>query len=687
MSTIDKLTKLLTKPNIAESLEEDVQQQIVRDVSAGYRIDKTSMKPWLDANQEAIKIIKHCEDYTGDIEREFPFHKSAQVIYPLLAPATIQLAARLIQQIVRNDRVVECAILGKDVQEQVINPRFDPQDPSSNMYMLAWKKAEQAKRVSQYLNYTLLFESDTWLQDTHKLCTMVAAWGTAFRQVYYDPISKKICSEILCPEDVIINHNISSLDKARRITIRHYLTKNDLIERIRAKQFIDITESLSLLKTDTENKDTAEEINPAYPILCQYTYLDLDEDGYAEPYYVYTPEDSTLLLGIYPAFDIEEDVDIDEKGNVLSIKGKCNLVDYHLIDDPEGKFYSLGLNFLLLHQNKSITSILRQMIDSGTLMNQQGGFITNAFKTPEQNLYWEMGEFKRLECDPSVDPTKHIIPLPFKEPSQVLLALLQVLIQGGEKTGFITDVLTGDTQGQNVPATTMLAIVEQATRAIKPVVQKLYISLKKDFKHHFILNGKYLEDEKYIKFWDDEMVVSRNDFNADELDIIPVADPTQSSEAHKYAKIQAMLQTITNLPQAHNIPVALSEVYRQLGFENAEQYVAQPQPAPPDPKMMELQLKAALAPKELELEQLKVELAKLKLLLEERKVQIAEQDLGVKAMDSQTRTSKAIVDAHTDAMQILNNKELTKIEAYNAQTERERLSILERQQRDKARSK
>ncbi len=668
MSTADKLLKFLNSDNIAKDIEEDQLNKIAESVIKGYKIDDESRKSWLDTNKEAMRIIKHCES-DPEQKRDFPFEGSAQVIYPLLAPAVIQLASRLIPHLVRNDRVVECKVLGSDT-----NPEIDMktgQPTGKNV------KAAKAERVSNFLNYEFLIDSDTWLKDMHKACHIVSSWGTAFAQVTYDPVFKRNTFELIEPEHVIINHNISSLEKAPRITIRHYLTKNDLIQNIRSGFFLDVDlDTLDTQPNDSEQSNS-EDDHPVHEFLCQTCYLDLDDDGYEEPYKVYVHNKSKKVLCIYPAYELN-DIDIDEEGKVLSIKRRLDIVDFHAIDSPDGKFYSIGLNYLLLHPNKSITSIQRQLIDAGTLHNASAvsGFMTKAFKTRERSLRIKMGEFQVLDCNPSIDPQKHIFNLPFKEPSQVLLGLLTMIVQSSEKNGFITDVLTGDTQGQNVPATTMLAMVEQGTRAFKPMVQKLHNSLKKLFKMWFHLHSKYMEKDPSGTYYNKVMMVQPGDFDESVMDIVPVADPTQSSEAHKYAKLQAMMQAMQTIPGAHNLPAALMLYYKEIGFENPEQIVAQPSPPPPDPKMMEVQLKGQVAEMQNKIDQMDIALKAEKLNTEKMKVAIKAQELSIKKSQSEAAKMKMIGDAKKDLAEASIKHKMANVAAKKVEVEEKKVEVM-----------
>jgi chaperonin GroES len=660
MPAIDKLLKFLNTPNIAELLDDDQLHKIAEDVTLGYQIDQDSREDWLSTNLEAMKIIKHAEG--SNERRDFPFVDSAKVIYPLLAPATIQLASRLVQHITRNDRVGECTILGED--EPIMNPMNGQPMPGQ------YKKKAKAERVSSFLNYEKLVESDTWLKDTHKLCHIVASWGTAFRQVYYDPITKKNCSDLIPPEDVIINHNISCLEKAPRITLRHYLTKNDMVSYQRSGYFLDLNLDDLNYGTNDGQKNDSREIMPVHEFLCQFCYLDLDDDGYAEPYKVYVHRTSAKTACIMPAYEYA-DIDVNpEDGEIRYIKPRIDIVDFHCMDDPQGKYYSIGLNYLLLHQNKAITSIVRQLLDSGTLSNQQGGFVTKAFKTKERNLQFKMGQFQVLDINPNIDPNKHIIPLPFKEPSQVLLGLLQLLISSGKEMGFISDILVGDAEMQNVPATSMLAMVEQGTRAFKPIVQKLYISLKKEFKLWFHIHSIYADEVTYAKFQDTNLAVYKDDFDEESLDIVPVADPTQSSEAHKYAMIQAKYQLLQSAPAALNIEALILSIMTDLQIPDPQSFIVPQESQKPDPKMLQVQLDSKELDHNIQMDQLKASLQAEKEINARLKLQLKQQDANRKDIETQGKLMKTSVEAKATLVDSNVKQSLAQIEAYKAATAR-----------------
>lgn len=711
MAAFDKLLKFLDSKNIAESLGDEQLDQIAQDVIVGTEIDETSREQWLRTNQEAMKIVKHFESPEGSSNIGL-YEGQAKVVYPLLGPAILQLASRLITHIVRNKRTVESIVLGKD--EEIPNPdvmqqamqQFQMQQQQAQMQPqqqgqqppqppqpgqvpggLMWKKASRAKRVTDFMNYKLLVKSRRWLINEHKFNTMVAAWGTAFKRVYYDPVLKENCSDVLHPEDVIINHNIYNLEDAPRVTIKHYLTKNQIIENIRSGYFLDV--DLEQLDSDRgdegEDENDSQETHPTHTFLCQTCYLDLDEDDYCEPYKVYVHKKSKKTFGILPAYEFD-DIKIDEelKGKIIRIERRLDIVDRHLADDPDGKYFSLGLNSLLVHQNKAITSTLRQLMDAGTLSNAAAvsGFVTKAFKTKEREIRIKLGSFPVLDCNPTVDPSKQIIPMPFREPSQVLLGLLQLLIETGKNNGFINDILTGDVEMQNVPATTSMAMVEQSTRAFKPIIEKLYISLQQEFKMHFHLYSKHLDQTQYIKFQDQSIEVSKDDFNEEDLDICPVADPTMSSEAQGFAQAKGLIEGIQVFGPVTNMKEAATRFWTQMQFDSPEKLVAEPQPQA-DPKMVEIQLKQQIAAQKHQIDTQHNELEKHRAETERMKVMLKGQEVQMKVGESASKKAKMQADAHKDLAQAHIAQQQADTASRSVEVESQKVDVMRQQANNK----
>ncbi len=653
--SVEKLLKFVQSDNIAKDLDDEQLHEICENAAHGFDIDEESCRDWIDMNKEALKMIK------AEAKSEYTqSYAHSKVIYPLLASATIQLASRLIPHLVKNNKVAECAVLGPDPEGI---------------------KAAKAAMISDFFSYDLLVDSDSWLKESHKLIQMVCAWGTGYRKLYFDDGQDKVLSCVLSPEDVIINANTSCIEKSRRITIRNYMTKNEITEQIRSDRFSDVDIDAFKPGTDDECSDITD-TNPVYEILEQFCYLDLDDDGYEEPYIVYFHRDSETVMGIYAGYEAE-DIHVNAKGKIKKIVPRPYVIDYHCIDDPAGKYHSMGLNHLLFHQNKSISSILRQLIDSGTLANQQGGFTTKAFKTKKREIKQELGKFTQLEIPPNVDIRSQIMPLPFKEPSQVLFSLLGLLIDAGKETGFVTQALMGDSEGQNVPATTMLAIVEQGTRAFKPMVQKLFHSLKKEFKMMFHLYGKFSSFERFIKYQDVDIQVSQELFNDAELDIMPVADPTQSSEAHVYMKVQALQQMLqTPLADVLNKPALAMRILKGLQIDAPEELIMPPQQPAPDPKMEAIKMKHDIDVQKLQLDQVREQRESIKLQVEMLKTKIKENEAVILQQESDEKQRMMIARSNKDQQEANVKQRLATVAEDKVRIEHERLALMAQQQRD-----
>lgn len=638
MATIDKLVKFLNTKNVASLLDEDKLHDIAEDVIKGYEIDEDSRKDWLELNDEAMSIMRN-EDNRQDDNRLYD--GQCKLVFPLLASANIQLASRLSTHITRNDKTVEMKVLGKDT------PVMDPQShqPIPGLFV----KAEKARKVSEFMNYELLIESDCWLKDMQKLQSVVSSWGTGFAQVYYDFVDKKNKCDIIHPRNITVNQHVSSLDKAPRITVAHYLTKNEIIEQIRAGYFLDM--ELDELEVDPsdDNKNASDEEQPVYKILCQTCYIDLDGDEYLEPYKVYVNKQSKKVYCIVPAFEFQ-DIDVDKSGKINRIKKRLDVMDQHAIDDPNGGYYSIGLNYLLLHPNKALTAIQRALIDAGMLSNAAAvtGFVTKAFKTKERSIRVRLGEYPVLDCNPNVDASKQIIPMPFREPSQVLLNMFQILIDISKNNGFLNDILTGDVEMQNVPATTSLAFTEQATRAFKPLIENLYIFEKKVFKVWFHLHSKYLDDSTYMNVEDDPSAIAKSDFDEKSIDIVPVADPTLSSDAFKYGRCRVLAEGLQYFGAATNMQEAALRYYTDAGFPDAQKLVQMQQQAP-DPKMLEVQLKGQIAAQQNQIDQMQLKLQaqsqQFEQTLKQQQFDLKSGQAHVKAIESGAKAKKSQADA------------------------------------------
>ena len=386
-----------------------------------------------------------------------------------------------------------------------------------------------------------------------------------------------------------------------------------------------------------------------YTLLEQHTFLDLDEDGYAEPYIVTIESQSQKVLRIVPRFS-PAGVEVDDKGKIISIDPIQYYTKYDFIPNPDGGFYSIGFGRLLGPLNESSNTIINQLVDAGSLSNLQSGFIGKGLRIKMGESRFSPGEWKAVNATGD-DIKKSIFPLPVRDPSPVLFNLLDLLLKSGKELASVAEIFVGKMPGQNTPATTTMATIEQGMKVFTAVYKRVYRSLAKEFQKLYVLNREYMNPEEYIDVLDQP--VQQSDYMGPENDVVPNADPTAVSTQEKQARVQAVMQ----LMQLGTInPMEVTKMYLDA-FEipNAEKLINQPQPPQPDPKQQESQAKLQL---EQQKAQMQMQMASNKLEMEratkEQELQMQarakQQELEMKQMEAVLKAQAARAQ-HGQAMQ------------------------------------
>ena len=363
------LEEILGSNNVADLLSDKKLTEVSGRVIDGFDQDEGTMGEWRDITEKAMDIAKQTLD-----QRNEPLVMSSNVKYPAITQAGIEFASRTYPEFVKGDRVARFRVVGSTSDDQLLS---------------------RASRVERFMSYKLMHKTD-WEDQTDKLLHILPIVGTVFKKVYYDPIADEPVTELCSPFDVVVNYNTQSLKKAARITHVLELTHNEIKEKITAGLFtyFDIDK---LMMTDNieyfNESDEVELDKDTYTVLEQHCFLDLDGDGYEEPYIVTVHPDSRKVFRIVPNFK-EDDVIRNEEGDVLRINNETYFVDYHFIRNPDGGFYSLGIGQLLYPINEAINTVINQLIDAGTLNNLQGGFIGRALRIKSGELRVKMGEWK-----------------------------------------------------------------------------------------------------------------------------------------------------------------------------------------------------------------------------------------------------------------------------------------------------
>jgi len=633
-----KILKFLEDSDISHHLKEDELKQIAEDCTLGYEIDKRSRSAWESKMEEALLFAKQILT-----PKNFPWPDASNVIFPVITVAAVTFASRVAVEVIQDSHIVKIGTHGKDPDGA--------------------KKAK-ADRVVDHMSYQLLCQSDTWEVDLDRLLHILPLVGVCYRKVYYDPIEGLPKSDFCNPKDIIVNHNVPSLKDADRITHRFYVNKNYVIERIRAGHFNQDfdTDKLSptagtpgRMITDPDDSSmysySSEKDSETYEFLEQHCYLDLDDDGYKEPYIVILHKESGQIAGIYPRYDINS-IEVNEKEQVVRIKADQYFVDFHFLPSPDGGFHSLGYGHLLYPLNKAINTLLNQLIDSGTLSNSQSGVIGRQLKIKGGNLKMQMGELVPVDAGTTGRVADNVFLFPFKEPSPVLFQLLGLLIESCKEIASINDVLTGQAQPQNSPASTVFELSSNGLKTFSNIFKRVTRSFKKEFQLLYNLNGKYLDPQEYIDYHDDPQA-SVEDYRDYKMDISPVADPNMSAESQRLANSQAISLLAQNpaILQSLNIQELVKEFFESLRIPQEKiEKLTTPVQQGPSPEMMKLQLEQQKLQQSGQVDQLKAQ-------NDAKQTEIEQLKAFIKSKEAEAKVKKMEADAYSKMVDAQQNKE------------------------------
>jgi len=567
-----KLRGFIEAVNIAEHLSEEKLKKIGHDCAEGFEVDLTSREVWERKIEEYTKLALQIQE-----QKAYPWPKASNVKYPLLSTAAMQFAARAYPTLVPSDgRVVLGQVIGKD-----------PDD----------SKQDQAERISTYMSYDIMHQMEGWEEDMDKLLIMLPIVGTMFKKTFWNPVKKKNCSHLLMPKHVVVDYWATDMCTAERVSELIPMSKRVLKQKQMSKLFLDCdlgqppSVPFEFHPKQTNWFPTNDETTP-YEIIEQHCYIDLDEDDYAEPYIVTFHRQSRKVLRITARYD-ESTILFNDDGTLAGIEPIHYYTKFGFIPSPDGGFYDLGFGMLLGPLNESVNTLINQLIDAGTLNNLQAGFIGKGLRLRMGDMRFMPGQWQAVNAVGD-DLKKQIFPLPTKEPSPVLFQLMGTLITSGKELASVAEIFTGKMPGQNTPATTTMATVEQGMKVFTAIYKRIYRALQEEFCKLFKLNATYLDPQTYSAVINEP--IGPSDFDETTYRVIPAADPNAVSAQEKLQKAESLLQL---LPIGVLDPVAVIKRvlqaqeqpnYEQL-FNQAVQQTGQMSPPPPDPKVQELQMK------------------------------------------------------------------------------------------------
>ena len=589
----NELEEASLSKNLAEGIDEETLNTLGEECRRGFESDFQSRSLWEQNIASWEKLAMQIQE-----AKSYPWPNAANVKYPLISTACMQFAARAYPSLVpSNKEIVKSKVIGKD--------------PTG-------EKEAKGRRVASYISYQCMTELPYWEEEMDKMLIMLPVVGCLFKKTYYNKSEDRIDSKLILPRQFVVNYWAKSLCEAERISEVIQMSPRVLKDKQRDGSFLDI--DLGVPPTieqynEQESNYVVDEKTQPWEIVEQHCYYDWDKDGYDEPLIVTFERSSGTVLRVALRY-YQKDVQRNDKDKIIKIKPIEMYTKFPFVPSPDGSFYDLGFGNLLGPLNESVNTLINQLLDGGTLHNMNAGFIGKSLRLRLGDTDFIPGEWKQVNATGD-DLRKQIIPLPAREPSGVLLELLKFLIQAGKELASVAEIFTGKMPGQNTPATTTMATVEQGMKVFTAIYKRIYRSLDEEFYKFFCLDATYLDPNKYVAVLDE--TVGPDDFDDESMDIYPAADPTASSQNEKLEKVNGLfqiMQTIPGLLDPIQVAVRWMEAteqpnYQQL-FSQAVQQTGQLPPPPPDPKVMALQAKAQLdqqkASSDIQMKQMEMEL-------------------------------------------------------------------------------
>lgn len=593
-----KLKQWMDKPNIADQFDDELLSKIGERVFKEYQIDEDSRADWKQKTKEAMDLALQVAK-----EKAFPWPRAANIVYPLVTTAAMQFAARAYPAIVNGRNVVRGVVIGSDDGTPAINPltgqpqiQADQQGNPVPVWAIApGEKQMRADQIGEHMSWQLLDEMPEWEAETDQLLHLLPIAGCVFRKSYFDPGKGRNCSTMVSPMKLVVNYHAKSMETAPRATEELQFYPHEIAEMELSGLWIPPKQPYGI----AENKaGQAGDDDAPHDFLEQHRRWDLDDDGYAEPYIITIHKSTRHVCRIVANYD-EEGISLNRKGEVSKIDPVGYYTKYDFIPNPDGGIYSLGFGQLLRPINEGINTTLNQLIDAGTLQNAGGGFIGKGLSMNAGAIRFQLGEYKTVNVT-GTTLRDNLVPLDFKGPSPVLFELLGLLVEAGKEIAAIKDVLTGDQEKGNVPATTTLALIEQGLKVFTAIYKRVHRGLKAEYAKLYRLNRIYGDPVSQYKVGDTWKQITKEDYQRGS-GVEPVSDPTMVSDMQKMGRANFLL-AFANDPYINGLEVR-KRVLQAADIEGIDKLI-NPNPAPnPEvaAKGMELEIKGQEAQTKAEL--------------------------------------------------------------------------------------
>ena len=531
--------------NLAEEIDEGALQSLASDLASDISNDLSSRKDWEDAYKEGLTLLGLKYE-----ERTEPWSGACGVFHPMITEAVVRFQSETIMETFPAKGPVKTQVIGKQTPD----------------------KLEAAQRVEEDMNYQLTEKMTEFRPEHERMLWSLPATGSAFKKVYYDPSLERQVSLFVPAEDIILPYGATELSTCPRVTHRMRKTKNEIVKLQVAGFYRDVElgEPSKFKDEITKRKDEetgfSANYDDRYELYEVHADLDLpgfedEEDGektgIALPYVV------TMLRGSNEILAIRRNWKEDDE---LKLK-RQHFVHYQYI--PGFGAYGFGLFHLIGGYAKSATSIMRQLVDAGTLSNLPGGLKSRGLRIKGDDTPIAPGEFRDVDVG-SGAIRDNILPLPYKEPSAVLSGLMDKIVEEGRRFAATADMKVADMSAQ-APVGTTLAILERMLKVMSAVQARVHYSFKQELRLLAAIIRDYTDDEYSFEPIDGPPAAKKSDYN--HVDIIPVSDPNAATLSQRVVQYQAVIQLAQSAPQIYDLPALHRQMLDVLGIKDADRLV------------------------------------------------------------------------------------------------------------------
>jgi hypothetical protein len=547
--------------NLAEVLEDSSLSKLASDLIGLYEEDKESRSEWYTAFAKGLDLLGIKQE-----ERTQPFEGASGVNHPLLSEAVTQFQSQAYKELLPAGGPVTVQTIGDDNTEVV----------------------QQAQRVKEFMNYQITHVMEEYDPEMDSLLFYLPLSGSAFKKVFFDTMLNRAVSQFVKAEDFVVSYATTDLFNSPRYTHVMTMTENDLRKMQLNGMYLEMEMTGAGIPEANQVKEKIDRIdgvtpnyadnNDLYTLLeihVDLTISEIEDHGFACPYIVTICRDTNKVLSIRRNW---------EEGDPQYQKTDY-FVQYKFL--PGLGFYGFGLIHMIGGITKSVTAILRQLIDAGTLANLPAGFKARGMRIQGENEPIQPGEFRDVDVAGATIKDS-LMPLPYKEPSTVLAQLLGVLVDSGRRFASITDMQMGDLGSQEMPVGTTVAMLERGTKVMSAIHKRLHFAQKKEFRLLGKIYAKYLPEQYPYAMPGGQGYVMAADFD-ERVDVLPVSDPNIFSMAQRVLIAQQMLQMAQAAPEIHNLPEAYRRMYDALEIKNVESLFQQEQEVPPRDPISEAQ--------------------------------------------------------------------------------------------------